>query len=189
MLDGFKTGGVSDLLEWHRRLSDERSCARELYAPNRAVKCVPQGLFDSQLETRSGHCYRIDYVRYLDTFHGVLLYKTQGFRYHRVFNSQDVARLASYDPFRVHNEAAPGRLFPEHHPVQQRGRFVPDDSRALFNAAQRRTHELTQHLVIVDSDYRHFVRNLQLICAAHLNHVPATIIICSHDTDGFRERQ
>ncbi len=138
MLDGFKTGRVSDLLEWHRRLSYERSSACELYPPNRAVKCVPQGLFDSQLETRSGDCYRIDYVWYLDTLHGVLLYETQGLCYHRIFNSQDVTRLASYDPFRVHNEAAPGRFFPEHHLVQQRSRFVPDDARPLFNATQCR---------------------------------------------------
>ena len=121
MLDRFEARGVGHLLERHCRLSYEGSRARELHAPNCAVKRIPQLLFNPQLETRPRDGHRIDHVRYLDSLHGILLYETQCLRYQRIVDGQHVARLASYDPLGIDNEAAFGRFLPEHHLVERIG--------------------------------------------------------------------
>src|ERR1700724_3212649 len=72
--------------------------------------------------------------------------------------------------------------------VEQLCSFETEQPCSLLNAAQHRTTQLAEELVIINPDHRHILGHPQTMGTAGLKHLAASIVICGHKAKRLGQR-
>lgn len=134
------------------------------------------------LEDSAGQGDMVQNVTNLNAVEKVLADESQGGSHVRIINSEYVRGLTRCDSQRCDQVSRWLDWSPGHHAVQQSGRLESGSMGIGDYAGQRRSGQIAQKLVVIDSENCDFIRDLQICFSACSQYVASCVVITGQQT-------